>query len=187
MPAYEKRNSLIVTEFIPVFVFHFASNQYIYLRFEVLTAVVMKSTILWDISPCSPLSVNQCFGATYRLSLQGQKIRWARNQCESRWQNILLATCFHAGFLLTLFFRPWIWRRYVPPKRRLTLNGLHGIISHDCHLLLLWFLAQLISSPWRWRRCSSETSVDTHGLHGVISQKMRLFSIFVIWIRCLPC
>jgi hypothetical protein len=25
--------------------------------------------------------------------------------------------------------RPWRWRRYVPPKRRLKLNGLHGVIS----------------------------------------------------------
>jgi hypothetical protein len=25
-------------------------------------------------------------------------------------------------------FRPWRWRRYVPPKRRLTFNGLHGVI-----------------------------------------------------------
>jgi hypothetical protein len=27
-------------------------------EFEVLTAVVMKSTVFWDITPCSPLSVN---------------------------------------------------------------------------------------------------------------------------------
>jgi hypothetical protein len=25
--------------------------------------------------------------------------------------------------------RPWKWRRYVLPKRRLTFNGLHGVIS----------------------------------------------------------
>jgi hypothetical protein len=37
----------------------------------------------------------------------------------------LLSTCFHAGFLLGL----WRWRRYVPPKRRLTFNGLYGVIS----------------------------------------------------------
>jgi hypothetical protein len=37
--------------------------------FEVLTAVVMKSTIFWDITLCSPLSVNQRFGGTYRLHL----------------------------------------------------------------------------------------------------------------------
>jgi hypothetical protein len=43
-------------------------------------------------------------------------------------KTILLATCFQASFLFGLFFRPWRWRRYVPPKRRLTLNGLHGVI-----------------------------------------------------------
>jgi hypothetical protein len=42
---------------------------------------------------------------------------------------VMLLLCFHAGFLLSLFFRPWRWRRYVPPKHRLTLNGLHGVIS----------------------------------------------------------
>jgi hypothetical protein len=45
-----------------------------YVGFEVLTAVVMKSMIFWDITPCR-------------------------------------------------------WRRYVPPKSRLTFNGLHGVIS----------------------------------------------------------
>jgi hypothetical protein len=32
----------------------------------------MKSTIFWDIKPCSPLSVNRRFGETYRLQLQGR-------------------------------------------------------------------------------------------------------------------
>jgi hypothetical protein len=27
-------------------------------RIEVLTAVIMKSTIFWDVTPCSPLKVN---------------------------------------------------------------------------------------------------------------------------------
>jgi hypothetical protein len=31
-------------------------------------------------------------------------------------------------FLLNLFLPPWRWRRYFPPKRRLKLNGLHGVI-----------------------------------------------------------
>jgi hypothetical protein len=33
----------------------------------------MKSSIFWDITPCSPLSVNRRFGGTYRLHLQGRK------------------------------------------------------------------------------------------------------------------
>jgi hypothetical protein len=36
---------------------------------EVLTAVVMKSSIFWDITSCSPLKVNRRFGGTYRLHL----------------------------------------------------------------------------------------------------------------------
>jgi hypothetical protein len=31
----------------------------------------MKSTISWDMTPCSPLSVNRRLGGTYRLHLQG--------------------------------------------------------------------------------------------------------------------
>jgi hypothetical protein len=80
-------------------------------RHEVLTAVVMKSTIFWDITVCSPLSVNRRFGVIYRLHL-------------------------HGGFLLSLFLRPWRWRRYVTPKRRLTLNGLHGVISRKMVLFM---------------------------------------------------
>jgi hypothetical protein len=41
----------------------------------------LKSTIFWDITPCSPLKVSRRFGA-------------------------LLATSFHARFLLALFFDP---------------------------------------------------------------------------------
>jgi hypothetical protein len=52
--------------------------------FEVLTAVVMKNTTFWDITPCSPLSVNRHFGGTYRLHLQGRKTSSTRNQRASR-------------------------------------------------------------------------------------------------------
>jgi hypothetical protein len=39
----------------------------------------------------------------------------------------MLAT-FHAGFLLGLFFNPEDGGDMNPPKRRLTLDGLHGVI-----------------------------------------------------------
>jgi hypothetical protein len=65
-----------------------------YAGFEVLTAVVMKSTVFWDITPYSSLNVNQRFGGTYCLHLQGQRISWARSQHESRWQaEALLVSC----------------------------------------------------------------------------------------------
>jgi hypothetical protein len=47
------------------------------------------------ITPCSPLKVNRRFGGTYRFHLEDRKISGA-----------LLATCFHASFLLGLFFDP---------------------------------------------------------------------------------
>jgi hypothetical protein len=44
--------------------------------------MVMKSSILWDITQRSPLKVNRRFGEKYRLYLQGRRSR-VRNQCES--------------------------------------------------------------------------------------------------------
>jgi hypothetical protein len=42
--------------------------------FEVLTPVVMNSSVFWDITPCSPLKVNRRLRGTYRLHLQGLRI-----------------------------------------------------------------------------------------------------------------
>jgi hypothetical protein len=53
---------------------------------EFLTAVIMKNSVFCDIPVCSPLNVNQRFGGTCRLILQGRRISLARNQRESRWQ-----------------------------------------------------------------------------------------------------
>jgi hypothetical protein len=68
--------------------------------------------------PCGALKVNWRFGGTYRHLL-------------SRW------------FLARLIFRPWRWRRYVPPKRRFTLNGLRGVISQKMALYFYFFLTNM--------------------------------------------
>jgi hypothetical protein len=47
-----------------------------------------------------------------------------------------LTTCLLPGFLLNLFLRPWRWRRYVPPKRRLTFNGLQGVVFQKMILFI---------------------------------------------------
>jgi hypothetical protein len=60
----------------------------------------------------------------HRIHLQGRRINWPRYQRES--------SAFHqlsSWYLAWLILRPWRWRRYVPPKRRLAFNGLHGVIS----------------------------------------------------------
>jgi hypothetical protein len=76
---------------------------------------------------CSPLNVNGYFGGTYCLHLQ---------------------SCFHGGFLLSLFFRPWRWRQYFPPKRWLTLNGLHSVISQRTVLFNLSFTPRYLNGLW---------------------------------------
>jgi hypothetical protein len=83
-------------------------------------AVVMKSIIFWDMTPCS-LSCNRRFGGTYRLHLQG----WRNKQEPASKQN---SVC-HLLVLASLFLRTWKWWRYIPLKRRLQLNRLHGVIS----------------------------------------------------------
>jgi hypothetical protein len=55
----------------------------------------IKSSIFRDITPCSPLKVNRCFGVTCRLHLQGRS-RWhIPPKCRLA---ALLTTWFRAGF-----------------------------------------------------------------------------------------
>jgi hypothetical protein len=60
------------------------------MRFEVLIAVTMKSTIFWDITPCSQLLVNRLHQAVQETGMKTAR----------------LATCFHSSFFLDLFFDP---------------------------------------------------------------------------------
>jgi hypothetical protein len=66
----------------------------------------MKSIIIWDMTPCNPFSVNRRFGGTYRLHLQGRRNKFSKE----------------AGGK--------------PPKRWLTLDGLHGVISQKIILII---------------------------------------------------
>jgi hypothetical protein len=59
--------------------------------------------------------------------------------CNMCYKEIFDMLCLPAAF--TLFFpwlilRLWRWRRHVPPKRRLTFNGLHGVISRKAELFI---------------------------------------------------
>jgi hypothetical protein len=83
-----------------------------YVGFEVLTAMVMKSSLLHDITPYGPFTVNRHFGGTCHLHLQGRGISQA------------ISTCFHAGFFLGLFVGPEggfqrTTQHYIPEDRTL--------------------------------------------------------------------
>jgi hypothetical protein len=44
-----------------------------FVRFEVFTAMVMKSIIFWDVTPYSLLRCNRRFGGTYHLHPEGRR------------------------------------------------------------------------------------------------------------------
>jgi hypothetical protein len=103
---------------------------------DVKTAVVMKSSVFWDITTCSPLKVSRCFRGTYRLHFQG-RISRARYQREAGCKQVgsacHLPSCW---YLARLILRPWRWRRYVPSKRLSTVNGLHFVTSQMTKLFI---------------------------------------------------
>jgi hypothetical protein len=93
-----------------------------------------KSYIFCDITPCSPLTVNRRLGGTYRLHIKGQRITQVRNQ------SLLCLPSISYWLLARLILQPWKRRRHVPPKRRLTFNWLHGVISQVIELFVSYYL-----------------------------------------------
>jgi hypothetical protein len=65
--------------------------------FEVLTAVIMRNSVFWDITPFSSLQFNQRSGEICRLHLQGTKIKQ-----ETSMEQVAGSD----GFLRDLFFHP---------------------------------------------------------------------------------
>jgi hypothetical protein len=66
------------------------------------TAVVMKSIIFWDMTPCSPLSYNRRFRGAYCLHLQGRRNRF-RKTCKQAGGKLLPACLL---IFLNLFLLP---------------------------------------------------------------------------------
>jgi hypothetical protein len=120
------------------------------------TGLFLNSTVFWDITPCSPLKVSRSFGGTYHLNLQGGSARH------------LLSRLFLSWF----FLRPWRWRRYIPPKRRLTFIGLHDVISQKMVLFtttavrtsdpagLLWCVVEY--KKWAYTRNQTFNMLSWH-------------------------
>jgi hypothetical protein len=101
--------------------------------------VVMKISIFWYVMGCSPLKGNRSFGSIYRLSLQGRSISQARN-LHGTWISLL-----HNSYwsLIWLILKPWWRRRHFPPKRRLNLSELQGIVSQNIESFRLKYIAKV--------------------------------------------
>jgi hypothetical protein len=63
--------------------------------------IMLKISVFWDITLCSPVKVNQSSGVTCRLDLKGWRVIQARNQHQAGSKQR-----FHIGFLLDLLFDP---------------------------------------------------------------------------------
>jgi hypothetical protein len=46
--------------------------------FEMLTAVTMKNSFFWDVSPCDPVEAQERSGETYRLHYKGLGVSQAK-------------------------------------------------------------------------------------------------------------
>jgi hypothetical protein len=128
-----------------------------------LTVINLNSTIFWDITPYSPLKVNQSFRGISCFLLRGRRMSRARNHSESRCEaercTTLLGEHLFLSFFLGLIFGPEDGGHMFFPKR-LTFNGLHGVISQK--IILFLTTAVRISNPtiinWFIRlKCISKT------------------------------
>jgi hypothetical protein len=82
-----------------------------YIGFEVFTAVVKKSNIFWDMTPCTPLSCARRFGGTYRLHLQDQRNRFSK-PASKQVASLLNSTDYTASYPRRWYFsRPYMFLR----------------------------------------------------------------------------
>jgi hypothetical protein len=118
-------------------------------RSDVRTAVIMNSSVFWDITPCISLKVNQRFGGTWCHYLPGRRISQVRNRRESRWKVEQSA------------FRNF---------------GLHWQLK-SCLLTAFTLMScSAYSSTLKMEaKCSSETSVDSQQITRRYFQKIEFF------------
>jgi hypothetical protein len=109
-----------------------------------VTVVEMKWSVFWDITSCSLLKVNPelCLPSAFTLlscsaysTLRMEEIYSSETSLDFQRTTRRsipedgtesYACCLLSRWYLALLIRPWRWRRYIPPKRRLTFSGLHG-------------------------------------------------------------
>jgi hypothetical protein len=68
--------------------------------FGILIVMAVKSSILWDITPCIMAIENRRFETTYSNHLQGQRVSQARNQHKADSKQSPACCLLHALFLV---------------------------------------------------------------------------------------
>lgn len=94
-----------------------------YIGFGVLTAAIMKSSSLWDTTPCNPFVVRRRFGGTYLLHLQGRRI----NQAE--------LCLLHVSCRFLLAYSPTLKTEAIcSSETSINFQCLHGVIFQKTKL-----------------------------------------------------
>jgi hypothetical protein len=57
--------------------------QYYHYMFRPIKQVMLRHSVLWNVTPCSPLKVSRLFGGTFHLHLPRRRMSQARNQHEA--------------------------------------------------------------------------------------------------------
>jgi hypothetical protein len=91
----------------------------------------------------------------------------------------LLSPWYHSRLILW----PWRWRRYVPPKRRLTFSELHGVISqkplqHICTIYCNEIITPLRNEFLETDLASElELEVKAHKTHTILKKSSVIWDI----------
>jgi hypothetical protein len=86
---------------------------------ERLTVINMKSTIFWDVIPCSVVEVPWHLRGTNCLHFLGQTASQPARSTQQA-QSLLL---------VWITFWAWKWRQYVPPQHQCASTSLHSVTS----------------------------------------------------------
>jgi hypothetical protein len=94
----------------------------VYVGFHVLIAVVMKDSIFWDITSCSPLKFNRRFGGTRRFGIQDEIVSQAKSSERSADFHYILvekaAVKVYTSRYQSLIFAKYIQLLLTLPKAR---------------------------------------------------------------------
>jgi hypothetical protein len=163
-----------------------------------LSRLWSKGSIFRYTTPCNLLKVNWRFGGTYRLYLLGWRISQAINQ--------QLVTCFHAGSLLGVFFKPeaggdmflrnvgWLtldYTVYIPDNRYLHNHSCQTLKSYKDYSLCDVMSCSFVNGyqcfeeicwfhlpPWRCRQqVPPKCKQISITLHSVMTQETTIWSI----------